>query len=98
MLIVRLEENPNGTRANQQLDFPLKTVPEGYAVVPPELESAARGYLPWLSITIDPENNIVAVEENTTAKEVFLAQQAAEAAAAAEAEETTGEDDPETAE
>ena len=92
MLIVKLEANPNGTRANQQLDFPLRVIPEGYAVIPEALEEEAKSYLPWLEIETDAEGKVVAVSENTAAKETFLEELAKqEVAEAEEKEKTEGE-------
>ena len=84
MLIVKLEENPNGTRANQLLDFPLRHIPEGYAAIPAQLEEEAKEYLPWLELEFDAEGGIAAVRENTAAKEAFRAKQEEEAAAKGE--------------
>jgi len=92
MLIVKLEANSNGTRANQQLDFPLRTIPEGYAVIPENLEDEAKRYLPWLEIETNAEGKVVAVSENTAAKETFLEELAKqEVAEAEEKEKTEGE-------
>ncbi len=84
MLIVKLETNSNGTRANQSLDFPLTNIPEGYAAVPEALEEEAKSYLPWLELELDEDGVINAVSENTEAKEAYYA--ALEAAKAAEGE------------
>lgn len=95
MLIVKLEANPNGTRANQQLDFPLRVIPEGYAVIPESLEEEAKRYLPWLEVETDAEGKVLSVSENTAAKEAFLeelAKQEEEAAGNGEDESVKGEE------
>ena len=84
MLIVKLEANSNGTRANQQLDFPLRTIPEGYAVIPENLEDEAKRYLPWLEIETNAEGKVIGVSENTAAKEAFLEELAKQEAAEGE--------------
>ena len=87
MLIVKLEANSNGTRANQKLDFPLRRIPSGYAAIPAELEAEASVYLPWLELETDAEGNIIAVSENTAAKEAFLEELAKQEAAEGEEDE-----------
>lgn len=52
MLIVKLEAGQNATRANQVIIPALKHIPEGWAVVPPELEAEALALLPWLTLEV----------------------------------------------
>lgn len=52
MLIVRLEAGENGARGNQVIYPALERVPEGWAVVPPELEEEALRFLPWMTLTV----------------------------------------------
>ena len=55
MLIVELESRANGARGNMRYnavpeDF---TPPEGWAVVPENLEEEALGYLPFIELTVE---------------------------------------------
>ena len=93
MLIVKLEANPNGTRANQKLDFPLRTIPEGYVEIPAALEEEASAYLPWLDLETDAEGKVIAVSENTAAKEVFLEELAKQETAEGEEKEEESEEE-----
>ena len=77
MLIVKLEPETNGARANQNLSDTLDILPEGWTAVPegwtavPEgLEAAALAALPWLSLTAE-EGAVTAVAENAQAKRAF---------------------------
>ncbi len=74
MLIVRLEPCENGALPNQTIYPALPEIPEGWAVVPPELEERAAELLPWVRPEVK-DGKIVGVSDN------------AEARAAAEAEE-----------
>lgn len=70
MLIVKLEPEKNGARANQRLSEALNPVPEGWAAVPAELEDGAAGLLPWLTLTLE-NGAITAVGEDAAAKQAF---------------------------
>ena len=72
MLIVKLEPEANGARANQNLSGTLDILPEG-------LEAAALAALPWLSLTAE-EGAVTAVAENAQAKRAFEEAQEKEAA------------------
>lgn len=55
MLVLELEQRPNGAHNNLRYetvpeDF---TPPEGWAVVPQEMEEAAVGYLPFIQLTVE---------------------------------------------
>lgn len=70
MLIVKLEPETNGARANQNLSDTLDILPEGWTAVPEGLEAAALAALPWLSLTAE-EGAVTAVAENAQAKRAF---------------------------
>lgn len=59
MLYIELTPLPNGAHNNQRTSDPFP-VPEGWAVVPPELEEEAWGYLPFIDLTVE-DGQIVAV-------------------------------------
>ncbi len=52
MLIVKLETEESGARANQVIYPALDTVPEGWAEIPPELEAKALALLPWMTLKL----------------------------------------------
>ena len=51
MLMIELEAQANGAHRNQS--GTLLHPPEGWAVVPPELEAEARRYLPFIDLTVE---------------------------------------------
>jgi hypothetical protein len=55
MLIIKKEPFENGAHENQSGN--LKTVPDGWLAVPPELEAEAAGYLPFILLTV--ENGVI---------------------------------------
>jgi hypothetical protein len=76
MLIVKVQPEANGAHANQYMSGMLDSVPEGWALVPEENESAAMAMLPW--ITVSAADGIVnAFEENTAAKQAYEKEQEA---------------------
>ena len=50
MLIIKTEPFENGAHANQYSN--ISTVPDGWLAVPPELEQEAKGYLPFILLTV----------------------------------------------
>lgn len=75
MTIVKLEPCENGTHANQTKVGAFRTIPSGWAAVPPALEANAKVYLPWVTLTM-AESEIVGIEENVSGKaawEAYLA-------------------------
>lgn len=84
MLIIRLNPENNGSYSNQLCNFTLPEIPQGWAVVPPELEQQALELLPWVTLELEG-GVIVGVSDN------------AEARAAAAAEPTPAEPVDETA-
>ena len=72
MTIVRNIPRSNGGRPNQTVNGVLKNIPDGWLVVPEELEAAARAYLPWLNIEVQ-DGVIVGVSENVEARAAFEA-------------------------
>ncbi len=52
MLIVKLETEENGARANQVIYPALDTAPEGWVVIPQKLEAKALGLLPWMTLRL----------------------------------------------
>jgi len=50
MLIIK--ENPLENGAHENLSGNIRTVPDGWLAVPPELEQEAKGYLPYIKLTI----------------------------------------------
>ena len=81
MLIVNLETAENGSRANQVIFPGLEKAPEGWGIVPAELEEIALQFLPWMTVETS-DGLIVGVGDDTAARE-----RAQEMAAGADAEE-----------
>lgn len=52
MLIVKLETEENGTRANQVIYPALDTPPEGWVGIPQKLEAKALRLLPWMTLRL----------------------------------------------
>lgn len=52
MLYIELTPLSNGAHNNQRTDDPFP-MPEGWSVVPPELEEEAWGYLPFIDLTVE---------------------------------------------
>ena len=50
MLIVKLEAEENGARANQVIYPALDAAPEGWVVIPEKLEEQALALLPWMTL------------------------------------------------
>lgn len=92
MLIVKLQTEENGARANQLIYPELPAVPEGWAAVPPELEAEALEFLPWMSIETQ-DGLIVGIGDDTQARALALERAAAGAKAAetADGDEDTQE-------
>ena len=57
MLIVSLKAGANGARGNQLIYPALDSIPEGWAVVPPELEAEALEFLPWM--TVEAQDGVI---------------------------------------
>lgn len=72
MLIVKLEAAENGARGNQVITPALERVPEGWAAVPPELETEALELLPWITLEVR-DGVITGVGDNARAREAALA-------------------------
>lgn len=66
MLIIRTAAESNGAHASQMSSAPV-TPPDGYIVIPPELEAAALPLLPWIKLTIE-DGVVTAVEDDTDAR------------------------------
>jgi len=49
--IIKIAAGANGAHANQS-GAGFTEAPEGYVLVPPELEGAARGYLPFIDLEV----------------------------------------------
>ena len=77
MLMVKIEAEANGARANQRARRLWKSIPEGWVLIPQELEESAAGYLPWLSLTLE-EGQVTAVACSQEAREAWERQQAEE--------------------
>ena len=77
MLIVKLAPEANGAHANQSFGAPLSQIPKGWTSVSPELEEVAKTFLPWVNLEIS-NKKIVAISENTAAKNAWLEALAAE--------------------
>lgn len=60
MLIIELAPFSNGAHRNQI--GTLMRPPEGWAIVPPELEDEAKGYLPFIDLTVE-DGKITAVAQ-----------------------------------
>lgn len=67
MLIVKTTPNANGSLDNQLCNFALPEIPEGWAVVPPELEQQALELLPWATLEVE-DGKIVGVSDNVEAR------------------------------
>lgn len=67
MLIVKLEAGENGARGNQVIRPALEHVPEGWAVVPPELESEAMELLPWMTLELR-DGEVVGIGDDIRAR------------------------------
>lgn len=52
MLIVKLETEENGARANQLIYPALDAAPEGWVEIPKELEAQALSLLPWMTLRL----------------------------------------------
>ncbi|MCM1150041.1 MAG: hypothetical protein NC319_08190 [Butyricicoccus sp.] len=52
MLIVKLETEESGARANQVIYPALDAVPEGWAEIPKKLEARALALLPWITLRL----------------------------------------------
>ena len=72
MTIIKIEPCDNGAHANQTKNGVFKTVPDGWAPVPAELEASTRAYLPWVSLTVE-NGAITEVSEDTDAKSAWEA-------------------------
>ena len=57
MLIVNLKAGANGARGNQLIYPALDSIPEGWAVVPPELEAEALEYLTLM--TVEAQDRVI---------------------------------------
>lgn len=67
MLLVKTQPNANGSLSNQRANFDLPKIPEGWAVVPPELEQQALELLPWVTLEMEG-GEIVGVSDNAEAR------------------------------
>ena len=76
MTIINLTACDNGAHANQTKNGTFKRIPEGWAVVPESLESAAQNHLPWVALTVE-DGAITGITEDTAAKEAWAALEAA---------------------
>jgi hypothetical protein len=52
MLFIGKEKNENGSRSNNSFDAPAGFCPEGFVVVPSELEDKCRGLLPFCDLVM----------------------------------------------
>ena len=59
-LIIEISELPNGAHRNQSGTF--STAPEGWIMVPPELEAEALSMLPFINLTIK-DGKLTAVKQ-----------------------------------
>ena len=86
MRILRIAAAADGSRPPIQ-SWDGDTLPEGYARVPEALDDgrfeAANGFV---TVTVDGENNVTAMEEDTAAREAWLADQRGEEPAISPAE------------
>lgn len=80
MLIIKLNPENNGAHSNQACNFTLPEIPEGWAVVPPELEAQTLELLPWVTLELE-DGVIIGISDNAEAR-------------AAAAEEPSVEDGP----
>lgn len=87
MLIVKINANANGTLANQRTGFDLPEIPEGWAVVPPELEQRALELLPWVTLELE-DGVIVGVSDNAEARAAAAAEPTPEPAPTPEEQNT----------
>ena len=83
MLMVKRETGPNGARQNQFVQREI-SVPEGWIRIPSALEAAARAALPYLQLTLE-NGVVVAVAEDTAAREADAPNREATERAAEEA-------------
>lgn len=67
MLIVKTQPNINGSLDNQLCNFALPQIPDGWAVVPPELEQQTMELLPWVLLELE-DGEIVGVSDNAEAR------------------------------
>lgn len=72
MTIIRIEPYENGAHANQTINGTLSAVPEGWAVVPPELEAAAASYMPWVRLAA-ADGVVTSLTLNEAARAAFEA-------------------------
>lgn len=77
MLIIKLRPEENGAHGSQLCNFALPEIPEGWAVVPPELEQQAMELLPWVTLEI-ADGKIIGVADNAEARAAAAAQLPAE--------------------
>lgn len=72
MTIVKIAPCDNGAHQNQSKRGTFKNIPDGWAAVPDELESAVKAYLPWVNLEMT-DGRITAVTEDTESKEAWEA-------------------------
>ena len=71
MLIVKIAAEPNGAHASQASSAPIAP-PDGWIVIPADLEATALPLLPWVKLTL--ENGVVAaVEDDAEARAAWEA-------------------------
>lgn len=77
MLLIKTSPNANGSHANQSCNFALPAIPEGWAVVPPQLEQQTLELLPWVLLELE-DGEIVGVSDNAEARAAAAADPAPE--------------------
>jgi len=63
LLYVNLTASENNARQNVSPSIEFSTVPDGWVKIPDDLEETARGYLPYLALTLNDDGNVMAVSE-----------------------------------
>lgn len=79
MLLIKTSPNANGSLDNQLCNFGLPTIPDGWAVVPPELEQQTLELLPWVTLELEG-GEIIGVSDNAEARAAAAAELPAEPA------------------
>jgi len=71
MLIIKTEAESNGAHASQMSSAPIMP-PDGYIVIPADLEATALPLLPWVKLTV-VDGAVTAVEDDTEARAAWAA-------------------------
>lgn len=72
MLIIQKEPLESGAHINDRRKF-FDTIPDGFVIVPPELEEKAWWMLPYIVLIFDEEGNLTDVARGETPSEKMLA-------------------------